>query len=325
MKKAVDLSNSVDLIHNKLQSIREYADLKEQMFQKLMHSKIPPEEWHSRISELAFTSQVDERLKQFIMQVCRQTIKKEPIRDDSQDYLNKARQNWTEYLIKSVITLSNQIIAQMNQRKPPNKDHDHRQERREDDDEEEKEKDVPCIYNSYQFLRALKLIEPPKGYHPDQSTPYPLLIKCIFPVFTIEEYRKKFSDLSPKLKSLGSDSETLDFIVEREKTADGLMKKGLLSELELMIRRGAPSGKRTEIYRRLLGLDAESFAQKYKDVTEPYKDHKYIIDDVIKEDAMVKSNMKIFISNAHDDTSWCLTMRNTLFLRIWCWSLCIRC
>ena len=288
MKKTVDLNNSVDVIHNKLQSIREYNDLKEQMFQKLIASRIPPEEWNHRISELAFTSQVDERLKQFILQVCRQTIKKEPIRDDTQENINKARQAWTEYLIKNVITLSNQIIAQLNQRKPPNKDGDDRRaERKENEDDDEEEKDVPYIFNSFQFLRALMAVEPSRNSLNDQSTPYRTLIKCSFTVFTIEEYRKKFTDLSPKLKSLGTDSETTEFIIEREKTADTLMKKGLLSELELLIRRGAPNGKRNGIYLKLLGLDAEMFAQRYKEVVEPYKDHKYILDDAIKDDALV--------------------------------------
>ena len=277
------------MIHNKLHSIREYNDLKEQMFQKLISSRIPPEEWHMRMSELAFTNQVDERLKQFILQVCRQTIKKEPIRDDTQENINKARQAWTEYLIKNIITLSNQIISQMNQRKPANKDNDNerRQEYREDLDEEEVEKEVPCIFTSYQFLRALVSIETAKtGYH-DQSPTYRAMIKCSFPTLAIEEYRKKFTDLSPKLKSLGSDNDSAEFILEREKTASTLMKKGLLSELEQLIRRGAPNGKRAEIYCMLLGLDTETFAQRYKEAVEPYKQHKFILDDVINDDALV--------------------------------------
>ena len=105
-----DLTKNIDFIHKTMQSSRIYWNLKNILFEQLKDSKRDSSQWGKDLVDIAIKNRVEEKLKNLINDVCKRNIKPLPIRLDRNEYINKARTYWAEFVMQNLIQVSNKII-----------------------------------------------------------------------------------------------------------------------------------------------------------------------------------------------------------------------
>ena len=275
-----------EAILKSLQSKNIYWELKNQLFQKLLHSDIPVAEWNKEINNIASACRIDTKLKQLIFDLSKTMIKHDPIKTDNVPVINEARNTWSEFLVKNLINISNKILHQMSE---PN--HHKR--------EENERKERLYIYDSRSLRNACASIcflkSKPKENEPGYLN-IPISNKYRFENIDIFELKNIFYELGPKEKNLISfEDDDPDHISEREAMAEVLLNKGGTLDIENFCKRGVPSGLRIQLYRKYFGIDQQIKSKKdkhYHYIQENLKHHKYIIDDLITNDAKVINYFK---------------------------------
>jgi hypothetical protein len=203
------------------------------LFQKLSASDYPSSSWPDQISSVSTSNRIDTKLKQLIFDISKTIIKHDPIKFDDIPLINEARTNWTEYLIKRLIAVSNKLITNFNEQHPKK-------------EESDKPKPVPFIYDWKELKSACASICNLRGRGKEVETIRSHnLSKHTFESIDIFELKKTFSDIAPENENLiGNEEDDIELVEEREGLADILFNKGGSLDIENFSRRGVPNGIR---------------------------------------------------------------------------------
>ena len=292
-----DTDNYAEQIRHQLKFQNIYLELKEDMYKKFSSSKLPLSKRKDILPEKASNTKNEQRLRLLVMQLCRASFKSEPIKVDKNAKINQARQEWTEIMLQQLIAHSNTAIDQMNSKATKSNKSEEKLLLQQEESQKLEEK---AIWDCTQFLQFICNVDNTASSLTSFQSYNKISTNSVFETGSIVEYKALFGEaVNSNLAMLGESQDDLDLVVEKEKMADQLLKNGFLSELEVLLRTGVPTGKRAQVYNKVFGLASGThLVEKYNIILRQVGNQQYLIDELIKEDTRVIGSYQ-YLLNQH--------------------------
>jgi len=209
----INADAELDAIYKNLQAKKSYLNLKEQLFQRLIESKISKSEWVTQLPRLAASSQIENKLKQVIYDISNSIIKPDPIRYDTLDSINQARQFWTEFLVQNLIKVSNKLLERLS-----NPDTNRKNEEEHENLSIFDHRNLYAACTSTCFLRSKRSLSNPGDVKVAE--------RITFDPVPMDQLKETYAELLYDDNNLiGDDLDEESLIIEREKEAETLLQK----------------------------------------------------------------------------------------------------
>jgi len=203
----------LEAIYKNLQAKKSYMSLKEQLFQRLLDSKVPKAEWVTQIPRLAASSQIESKLKQVIYDISNTIIKPDPIRYDTVDTINQARQFWTEFLVQNLIKVSNKLLERLS-----NPDTNRKSQEEHENLSIFNHRNLYAVCSSTCILRGKRSLSNPGDVK--------MAERITFDPIPMDQLKEMYEELLFDDNNLiGDDMDEESLIIEREKEAENLIQK----------------------------------------------------------------------------------------------------
>lgn len=213
------------------------------------------------ISSTSHTTGIEEHLKMLIISCASRSLRAEPIKSDSVDFINQARVKWTEILLRHY----DYIEQKMRVGKSSSSSSSHSNAANIEDGSGGSSSNIPSnsegvfIFDEKNFFNFMISLKNTSAVSAPSTAPNTLMKVC-FRTPSLSELRVKFSHLlsndNIENKSGGVSAEQK---IRERKSRTLAENEAMESEIESLAQGGIPSGDRVELYTKYFSIDSGSF------------------------------------------------------------------